>query len=122
MTVKLRYIGDRVPGRENDFLPGVPAADHEVATLEEADALIGSGLYEPMEETPAEKEAAKLLAKAAKAEANAQEAARQQAAADAAAADERRAKEEKEARAARAHAQAERARSILRDIEGDAPA
>ena len=40
MAMKLKYIGD---GR---WLPGVPAADHEVNTREEADALVASGLYE----------------------------------------------------------------------------
>ena len=39
MATYLRYVGN---GR---WLPGSPAADHEVETTEEADRLVASGLY-----------------------------------------------------------------------------
>jgi hypothetical protein len=119
MTHKLRYIGHRVAGRENDFIPGVPAADCEVETKKEAEALVGSGLYEHFTELPEEKYARKLAEKAAKAEASAQAAASEKAQADAAAEAERQARELKEARQAKAQAQAERARALLKDVEGE---
>jgi hypothetical protein len=39
-TIRLRYVGG------NRYLPGVPACDIDV-NVEEADALIATGLYEP---------------------------------------------------------------------------
>ena len=45
MAIKLKYIGDKIAGREGDFLPGVPASDHEVETEKEAKERVASGLY-----------------------------------------------------------------------------
>lgn len=37
--IALKYVGDGA------FIPGVPAADHTVASKKEADRLVESGLY-----------------------------------------------------------------------------
>jgi len=42
MGIALKYVGRP----EQGFIPGVPAADHEVETEAEAKALIASRLYE----------------------------------------------------------------------------